>query len=66
MKTQTNYLEVLSAITRGEKTYWTRIGTAFPTKEGKGFRLKLDYFPVSGSPEIVLMPQSKEEPAAHS
>jgi hypothetical protein len=50
------HLDILSAVKRGENTYWTRIGTAFPTKEGKGYRLSLDYFPVSPGAEFILLP----------
>ena len=40
MTTQANHLEILSVTAQGQRTVWTRIGTAFPTKDGKGYRLK--------------------------
>lgn len=31
-----------------EKPFWTRIGAAWPHKDGKGFTLQIDMLPVSG------------------
>lgn len=31
-----------------EKGYWTRIGAAWPHKDGKGFSLSLELVPLSG------------------
>ena len=56
-----SYVDVNSSIRRGKRTYWTRIGAAFPTKDGKGFRLHLDYFPASPDAEIVLLPPKPKE-----
>ena len=50
------HLEILCAENNGKRTYSTRIGTAFPTKDGKGYRLKLSYVPTSADAEIVLLP----------
>jgi hypothetical protein len=50
------HLEILSAETRNGRTFWTRIGTAFSTKDGKGYRLKLRYFPLSPEAEVLLLP----------
>lgn len=50
------HLEILCAEQNGKRTYWTRIGTAFPTKDGKGYRLKLSYMPAFPEAEIVLLP----------
>lgn len=61
MTEQTNYLEILGVTKRGEKNTWSRIGTAFPTKEGKGYRLLLDFIPVKETTEIVLLPP-KDKP----
>jgi hypothetical protein len=52
----TQHLEILCAETNGKRTYWTRIDTAFATKDGKGYRLKLSYLPVHPGAEIVLLP----------
>lgn len=40
------------------KSYWTRLGIAFPTKNG-GWSIKLDALPVNG--EIMLMPPKPKE-----
>ena len=34
-----------------DKGYWTKIGAAWPHKDGKGFRLKFDAFPLNALPE---------------
>ena len=60
MTTITNYLEVVSAIKRGERTNWTRIGTAFPTKDGRGYRLKINLIPLGTNPEILMLPPKSE------
>lgn len=41
---------------------WTRIGVAFPHKDGKGFNLQLDLVPVNGGGRIVIRePEAKDE-----
>jgi hypothetical protein len=42
------------------KTYWCKIGSAWPTKSGDGFSIKLDALPING--EIMLF-TPKERPA---
>ncbi len=43
----------------GKKTYWARIGAAWPNKKG-GFQVKLETIPVNG--ELVLLPpKAKDE-----
>jgi hypothetical protein len=37
---------------------WTRIGAAFPHREGPGFNVQLRAFPVDG--RIVLLPPDKD------
>ncbi len=32
----------------GGKAFWTKIGAAWPTKDGKGFSLKIELMPVAG------------------
>jgi hypothetical protein len=45
-----------------EKSYFSRVGAAWPTKNGKGLHLQLDALPVNGS--LVLMPpKAKEQPS---
>ena len=31
-----------------EQSYWTKVGAAFPHKDGKGFDIVLDALPVDG------------------
>lgn len=56
MNQQPKYLEILGVIKDGRKSHWNRIGTAFPTKDGKGYRLIIDYVPLNPTTEIVLFP----------
>lgn len=61
--TTSGHLEILSVVKQGKRSVWTRIGTAFPTTDGKGFRLKLDYVPLDPSAASVVMypPKATEE-----
>lgn len=52
----TKYLEILAAETDGKRTFWSRIGTAFPTKDGRGYRLKINLIPQGPNPEILMLP----------
>lgn len=45
---------------KGERGFWTRIGSAFPHQDGEGFNLRLDALPLDG--KLVILPP-KEEPA---
>jgi hypothetical protein len=64
MTTQQERLDVLAVTKRGEKSTWTRIGTAFQTKNGEGWKLKLGFFPSSPETEILLLPpKAKDEEA---
>ncbi len=36
----------------GQKSFWNDCGVAWPHKDGKGFRIKLDAFPVNGVIEL--------------
>jgi hypothetical protein len=48
--------------TKGRKSYFTKIGTVWPAKTGKGFVQYLDALPIDG--KLILMPpKAKEEPA---
>ena len=38
---------------------WTRIGTAFPHKEGPGFNIELRAFPMDG--RLVILPLDQSE-----
>lgn len=46
----------------GEKSYWTRIGSAWTHSQGEGFSLDLAALPVNG--RIVLMPPKAEGEAS--
>ena len=55
------------AVSKGkeEKTFWKGIGAAWAHKDGDGFNLRFDQFPVGGS-EIVIRkakPKTEAEPA---
>lgn len=62
MTNQATHLEILSVTPQGQRNVWTRIGTAFPTKDGKGYRLKIDLVPANPAAEILLLP-AKEKPS---
>jgi hypothetical protein len=62
MTTQANHLEILSVTAQGQRSVWTRIGTAFPTKDGKGYRLKIDLVPTDSAADILMLP-AKEKPS---
>ncbi len=40
-------LDCMSAREKDGKTYWTRLGVAFPAKQGPGYTLYLDSIPAS-------------------
>jgi hypothetical protein len=46
----------------GQKTYWTKVGSAFPNKAG-GYTLYLDYVPTGRSDDgktVIVLAQPKE------
>ncbi len=43
------------------KSYWTRIGAAWPHQNGEGHTLQIDLFPLDG--RIVLLPPKADEAA---
>ena len=45
-------LEAKTPVERDGKTYWTKCGVAFPTRDG-GYSIQLDAVPVNG--KLVLM-----------
>ena len=49
----------------GERTYWTRIGSAWPAKNGGGFSLTFDALPLPGKDGQVrvLMREPQERDA---
>ena len=44
----------------GTGSSWTRVGVAFPHKDGKGFNLKLDLLPLNGAELVIREPQADE------
>lgn len=54
-----NRMDVLTGREKDGKTYWTRIGVAFPAREGDGWNLMLDALPVSGQC-ILREPKPRE------
>ena len=45
---------------KGEKGYFTRIGAAWPTKNGNGFNIQLDAVPLSGRITLMLASEKAE------
>lgn len=52
----TSHLEIMAATERKGRTYWTRVGSAFPTQDGQGYRLKLDFVPTGSETSLMLLP----------
>ena len=53
----TNRLDALMVKERDGKSYWTKIGVAFASKDGKGFSVLLDAVPAAsaeGQVKIML------------
>lgn len=50
-------------IGEGDKGRWTRIGAAWPNRDGKGLRLKFDAFPLVGR---VIMREYRPKEDAES
>lgn len=48
------------ATTRGDRSYWTRVGAAWSNRAG-GINVRLNAFPLDG--EIILLPPRKDEDA---
>jgi len=49
-----NRLDALTVREAEGKSYWTRIGVAFPNREGPGFMVKLDAMPASKDGQYVI------------
>ena len=58
--TPARYLDVCMVQERDGKSYWTKIGVAFPNKDGKGFNIELSAIPMSGK-LVAREPLPKEE-----
>lgn len=42
-------LDAMSPRKRGDKTFWTRVGSAWPNKNGVGYQIVLDALPLPDS-----------------
>lgn len=49
-----NRLDALTVRESDGKSYWTRIGVAFPNRDGAGFMVKLDAMPASSEGQYVI------------
>lgn len=56
-------MNVLTGRESNGKTYWTRIGVAFPAKNGEGWDIMLDALPVSG--KMIIRPPKEDRPVAY-
>ena len=45
----------------GQKAFWTKIGAAWPHKDGKGFSLKLASYPADGQTIQLRVTKAKDE-----
>lgn len=49
---------------KGEKSYWNKVGAAWPHKDGKGYTLQLETCPING--RIVLRLPLEDKPEAEN
>lgn len=55
-------LDALCVREDGDKSYWTRIGVAFPTREGAGWTILLDAMPAASNGQYkILLREPREE-----
>ena len=56
--------DIIAAVKgRDDKSYWTKIGVAFPSRKGSGFSIFLDYIPVARNEDgklHLLMAEPKD------
>ena len=64
------YLELLSGRPGKEgKTYWNRIGTMFPAKDGNGYSIVLDAYPLpdkEGRVSLIARPPKPRDGASNA
>lgn len=61
-------LDALAVRENNNKSYFTKIGAAFPNKDGKGFTVLLDAMPAPADGQFKIMlrePLPKDRDAAH-
>ncbi len=46
---------------KGEKSYFTRIGAAWPNKSGNGFQIQLDAVPLDGRITLVVATEKQDK-----
>lgn len=44
----------------GKKSFWTRIGSAWPHSDGKGFNIQLEVVPLDGRITLRVATEKKE------
>jgi hypothetical protein len=44
----------------GQKGFFTRIGAAWPHKDGKGFKIQVEAFPIDGKLTLRVASEKKE------
>jgi len=58
----TKYLSIFAVVEKGEgdekKSHFTRIGAAFPHRNGEGFNLVLELIPTAGQRLVAMPPRS--------
>lgn len=47
-------------VKRGEKTFWNRLGSAWPHADGKGFNVTLECVPIDGHVSLRIASEDKE------
>jgi len=56
------YLSIFAVTEKGEgenkKSYFTRVGAAFPHRTGAGFNLIIDLLPTAGQKLVAMPPKS--------
>lgn len=59
-----NRLDALTVRESNGKSYWTRIGVAFPAKDGSGWTVLLDAMPAPTEGQFkILLREPKDQPA---
>lgn len=56
--------DVVATKTVGDKSYYTRIGVAFPLEKGPGFSVLFDALPMNG--RVLIVPERGEGPSEDS
>jgi hypothetical protein len=56
--------DVVATKTVGDKSYYTRIGVAFPLEKGPGFSVLFDALPTNG--RVLIVPERGEGPSEGS